>query len=134
MIPPARKAEASRYLIRKYHEFWTPTEAAVAKAEKRIAEYIGKAEVDRTLHPGLRRYAKKIKDLPTAYVRQYVGAHTKERKIILCVGNTPGLAIRKGEEVWRKRFVFWYDAASTWRIEYDVASDRCQKYYHDLGF
>lgn len=131
VILPAEIATADRLLSKRFTDFWTPTEAEVAAAEKRIAEFLAKAPGHTDLRPTQRDLCLKVHDRPADYVRQYIGAVREGRRVIYCVGNTVGMA---GPDRWRRQLVFWFDAACTWQIDYDVQDDTCRRFYHDEGF
>lgn len=134
VILPPENARTSVGIKKGFSDFWMPTVADVAMAEKTIAEFFATAETNEELSPSLRKCCVPIRDHPDRFIRQYVGGIRDGRRVILCVGN-PFFPEYAGKyDDWRRRVILWYDSGTTWKIEYDMQDGVCRRFWHDLGY
>ena len=131
VILPADIAKTSSLLAKRFTDFWTPTVEQITLAEKRISDYLATAATNNKLSPTQQKLGIIVRDKPAGFIRQYIGGIRGGRRVIYCVGNEIGFA--RGDR-WRRELIFWFDAASTWQITYDVQDDICRNFHFDEGF
>jgi hypothetical protein len=134
VILPVEIAKSNRFLTDRFSNFWTPTTEQVAVAEKRISQFLATAPTNKDLRPSQRKLSIRVRDEPSHFFRQYLGAVRNGRRIIYCVGNSITLANIPEPDWWRRRFVLWADTAASWQIDYDLEEDTCGRFKHDEGY